>query len=302
MIDNIRTLIEVVTEGSFTAAAKRQGVAVSSITRKIEALERDLGVRLIHRNARVVLLTDAGNQFLVVAREVTEKFDESKRLLHEAQTDPRGLLSVTAPAAFGRRHVTPALASFVKRYPLIEIDFHVSDHIVELLSQRFDVAIRVGVLPDSDLVATRLAGFRRLVCASPGYIARCGAPSTPEELVEHNCLTFASAAPPVDWWCFEGVHRDQPLPIKGAFRSDDTETLLQAAVEGMGVVHLASWLVGEKIESGELVNLFPLIQTPTNVRSAINAVWMPGRSHPTKSQLFIAHLKDEFRIAPRWQT
>lgn len=300
MLDNIRALIDVIAEGSFTAAAKRQGVAVSSITRKIEALEKDLGVKLVHRNARVVLLTDAGHQFYSVARDVTERLDSSKRLLHEAQTDPRGLLTVTAPAAFGRRHVTPALSSFLKKYPLIEVDFHVSDTIVELLSQRVDVAIRVGVLPDSDLIATRLAGFRRMACASPDYLARCGHPAVPEELVDHNCLSFASAAAPPDWWAFEGINRNQPLSVKGNFRSDDTETLLQAATEGVGIVHLASWLVGDMIESGKLIDLFPDVQTPAQLRSSIHAVWMPGRSHPTKSQLLITHLKREFELAPRW--
>jgi DNA-binding transcriptional LysR family regulator len=164
-----------------------------------------------------------------------------------------------------------------------------------------DVAIRIGALPDSDLVATRLAPFRRLACASPAYLTRHGWPVSPLELVHHNCLTVASLPVPSGWWCFAGINGNAALPVHGSLRTDDTETLLQAAVAGIGVVHLASWLVSDLIVAGQLVPLFPQsIASLSKQQPAIHAVRMPGRSHTTKAQLFIAHLRSEFGEPPYW--
>jgi DNA-binding transcriptional LysR family regulator len=300
MLDAIRAFIEVATERSFTTVAKRRDVAVSSVARKIDTLEIELGVKLFARSSRSLVLTDAGEQFLPRARHIVSEMDDAKQGLADLHADPRGLLTVTAPASFGRRHVVPAIAEFLKRYPLIEIDMHLSDERVDLMAQRVDVAIRIGILPDSDLIATRLAPSRRLACASPDYLARHGQPAAPEQLVNHNCLTFASAPPP-GWWCFAGVHRDNALSVRGSLRTDDTEALLEAAVAGIGIVHLASWLVGDFVLAGKLVSLFPDIPAPSKLSgSAIHAVRMPGRSHTVKAQLFISHLKNCFGDPPHW--
>jgi DNA-binding transcriptional LysR family regulator len=300
MLEAIRTFIEVATERSFTTVAKRRDVAVSSVTRKIDTLEAELGAKLFARSPRSLVLTDAGEQFLPRARHIVSEMDDARHGLADLHADPRGLLTITAPEAFGRRHVVPAVASFLKRYPLVEIDLHLSDQRVDLTVQRVDVAVRIGLLPDSDLVATRLAPSRRLVCASPDYLARRDRPATPEQLVKHNCLTLASVSSP-GWWCFAGVHRGAALPVRGTLRSDDTEALLQAALDGVGIVHLANWLVGDLVRAGRLVSLFPDIPAPPKLSaSAIHAVRMPGRSHTVKAPLFISHLKSCFGDPPYW--
>lgn len=300
MLEAIRTFIDVATERSFTTVAKRRDMAVSSVTRKIDALEAELGVKLLARSSRSLVLTDAGEQFLPRARHIVSEMDDARHGLADLHADPRGLLTITAPTAFGRRHVVPAIAGFLQRYPLIEIDMHLSDERVDLTVQRVDVAIRIGVLPDSDLVATWLAPSRRLVCASPAYLARHGQPATPEQLLQHNCLTYASTPPP-DWWCFAGVHRDAALPVHGTLRTDDTEALLEAAVAGIGIVHLASWLVSDMVRAEKLVVLFPDIAAPAKTsRPAIHAVRMPGRSHTAKARLFITHLESCFGDPPYW--
>lgn len=300
MLDAIRTFIEVATERSFTIVAKRRDVAVSSVTRKIDAIEAELGVKLFARSSRSLVLTDAGELFLPRARHIVSEMDDARHGLADLHAEPRGVLSVTAPEAFGRRHVVPAIASFLQRYPLIEIDLHLSDQRVDLMAQRVDVAIRVGTLPDSDLVATRLAPSKRLVCASPAYLSRCGRPASPAQLVKHNCLTLASMSSP-GWWCFAGVHRGAALPVRGTLRTDDTDALLQAAIAGIGIVHLASWLVGDGLRDGKLVPLFPNIAAPAKLSgSAIHAVRMPGRSHTVKAALFISHLKSCFGDPPYW--
>lgn len=300
MLESLTTFIDVATERSFSRVAKQRDVAVSSITRKIDALEAELGVKLLARSSRSLVLTDAGEQFLPRARHIVAEMDDARHGLADLHADPRGLLTVTAPSAFGRRHVVPAVADFLKRYPLIEIDLHLSDQRVDLLAQRVDVAIRIGVLPDSDLIATRLAPSNRLACASPEYLAVHGCPGTPAQLMAHNCLTMASTAPP-GWWSFAGFHRDSALPVRGTLRTDDTEALLQAAVDGLGIVHLASWLVNDFIRTGQLVSLFADSGAPAKFSgAAIHAVRMPGRSHTAKTQLFITHLKNAFGEPPYW--
>jgi len=301
MLDAIKIFLDVVAEGSFTAVARRQDTAVSSVSRKIDALEVDLGVRLLVRSSRSILLTDAGEEFVPRARRLVAEMDDARHVLADLDADPSGLLSVTVPAAFGRRHVVPALPAFLEKYPLIEVEMHVSDDRVDLAAQRADVAIRIGVLPDSDLVATRLAPLRRLACASPVYLARHGRPKGPEQLVSHNCLSYSSTPLPAGWWHFPELHRKTPLPVRGTLKTDDTETLLEAAIAGIGIVHLASWLVCDAVRDGRLVSLFPQAANggPQGLPE-IHAVRLPGRSHTAKAQLLIAHLKQHIGEIPYW--
>lgn len=282
-------------------------MAVSSVSRKIDALEAELGARLLLRSSRQVILSDAGERFLPRARNILAELAEGKSAVQELDSEPRGLLTVTAPAAFGRLHVAPAIAAFLQRHPLIEVDLHVSDDVVDLLARRVDVAVRAGVLPASDLVATRLAGMQRLVTASPAYLERHGWPRKPEDLLDHQCLTVNGRVPPRGWWRFEGVNGNQPLPVKGKLRCDDTDSLLHAAISGAGIAHLANWLTSDAIVAGQLVPVFPMLpveHVASPRRSpdepAIHAVHMPGRSNQAKAQLLIRHLKEYFGSPPYW--
>lgn len=301
MFDAIQIFLEVQEAGNLSQVAKRHNLAVSSISRKIDALEAELGIKLFHRSSRRLLLTDSGEQFLPRARNIKAELEDARQAMSDLNAAPRGLLTVTAPSAFGRRHIAPAVASFLNRYPLMEVDLHVSDEIIDLSTKRVDVAIRIGVLPDSDLVATMLAPQHRLTCASPAYLARHGRPAAPQDLLQHNCLSVATPPLPAWWWCYPGVNREMSLPVSGSLRSDDTESLLYAALAGVGIVHLASWMVCDAIESGQLISLFPAAQlTSRKMRPAIHAVRMPGRSHVAKAQLFIAHLRSTFGEPAHW--
>jgi DNA-binding transcriptional LysR family regulator len=302
MLDGMRTFLAVAEAGRFSTVAKARGVAVSSVSRKLDALEVELGAKLLHRSSRVMVLTEAGERLLPRARSLVAELDDARDELLALHAEPRGLLRVTAPASFGRRHVLPAVASFLSRYPLIELELDLGDRWVDLAAQRVDVAVRIGVLPDSDLVATRLAPLRRLVCASPAYLSKHGRPANPRGLLAHNCLTVAATRVPTGWWSFAGVNRGAPLPVRGTLRTDDTEALLQAAAQGLGIVHLASWLVGELLAAGQLVSLFPdEVTQPSKAPGAIHAVRMPGRSGAAKAQVFIAHLKASFGEPPSWE-
>lgn len=302
MIESFETFLAVAAAGNFSEVARRQAVAVSSVTRKIDALEAELGSKLFHRSPRRLALTDAGEQFLPRARRILGELAGAKEALHADDGDPRGLLTVTAPTAFGRRHVVSALASFLQRYPEIEVDLHLIDQIVDLSEQRMDVAIRIGLLPDSDLRATTLAQVRLVTCASPAYLARAGHPRSPEELLHHDCITVATPPAPGFVWRYPGVNRNQPLPVRGRYRTDDKDGMLQAALHGLGVMHIATWVACDHLRSGELVALFPqeFEAAPAAGLPAIHAVRLPGRSHATKARLFIDHLRAEIGDTPWW--
>lgn len=302
MIDSLNDFLAVAAAGSFSRVAKAQGVAVSSVTRKIDGLEHELGTRLFHRSSRRVLLTDAGEQFVPRARNILSELAEAKESLASLHADPRGVMTVTAPATFGRLFVAPAVVSFLEKYPLMEVDLHVSDRYVDLAEQRVDVAIRIGALPDSDLITTRLSPMRLVACASPAYLARRGRPATPDDLPAHHCIDVATGSAPASTWCFEGWNRNAPYAVRGNLRVDDKDCMRDAALAGAGIVHIASWLVSDDIAAGRLVWLFPEYASPypKGTERAIHAVRMRGRSHEAKARLFIAHLRGEFGEVPAW--
>jgi len=300
MIENLRVFISVAETRNFSVTARTLDVAVSSITRKIDALERELGTRLFIRGPRRLILTDSGEYFAKTAQHVIAELVEAKETLASRDGEPHGKLTVTAPGSFGRRHLTPAIRSFLEKNPHIEIDLYIGDALIDLSVQRIDVAIRIGNLESSDLVATTLAPLRRLACAAPSYLERFGHPTKPEDLLHHQCLSVTTMPLPTGWWCFPGVNRDQSLAVKGRFRSDDTDALLENAIAGHGIVHLASWMVGDPIAKGELVLLFPDLKIAQASSGNICAVRLPGRSHQHKAKLFIDHLKREFGTPPYW--
>ena len=300
MIDAIRIYLAITECGSLSKVAKQEDMAVSSVSRKLDTLEADLGFKLFNRSSRRMMLTDAGEQFLPRAKNILRELDEAKHDISALSSDPKGLLTITAPSSFGRLYVAPAVTGFLQRYPQMEIDLHIGDEIIDLAARRIDIAIRIGVLPSSDLIATQLAPSKRLVCASPAYLAKYGRPQHQQELLEHNCLMATNVQPVYGLWSFASVNKGIPLQVKGTLKSNDTYTLMRAAAEGIGIVHLASWLVKDMILSGQLISLFPDDSPASKIEPAIHAVRMPGRSHTAKAQLFISHLRSEFGEPAYW--
>jgi DNA-binding transcriptional LysR family regulator len=296
MLEAVEIFVAVAARGTFSKVAEARGVAVSSITRKIGSLESELGAKLFNRSSRSLVLTDAGENFLPRAQNILAEIAEAKDAASALSVEPRGMLSITAPTTFGRRHVAPAVASFLLKFPLMQVDLHLGDEMIDVAAERVDVAVRIGVLPDSDLLATKLAAQRRVACASPEYLALAGAPKSAEELLKHRCLTVRSAHSRVGWWRFRGTNNYRPLAVKGPFRTDDSDALMQAAIGGLGVAHLATWLVGEEIAAGRLISLFrEELELSEPAASAIYAVRMPGRT-AAKSKLFIEFLRSHFGI------
>lgn len=301
MIDALNEFLAVAACGSFSQVAKKQSIAVSSVTRKIDWLEAEIGSRLFHRSSRRVVLTDAGEQFLPRARNILTELAEAKEAISSSSANPSGLLTITAPTVFGRRHVMPAIASFLKRYPGVELELYLNDHVIDLAERRIDVAIRIGLLPDSDLRAVLLAPLYQMTCASPDYLERAGTPAKPDDLLQHDCITMATTPVSPAAWCFEGVNRNQPLPVRGCLRTDDKEGMLQGALMGVGIAQLPSWLVHDHIRAGRLVTLFAdSPKASHHGMRAIHAVRLPGRSHEVKAKLFIAHLQQAVGEPAYW--
>jgi DNA-binding transcriptional LysR family regulator len=209
MIDALELFLAVVARGNFSKVAQARSVAVSSVTRKIGWLEGELGAKLFTRSSRRLTLTDAGENFLPRAQNILAEMAEAKDAVSSLNAEPRGLLSVTAPATFGRLHVAPAVASFLKKYPMMEVELHLSDEMIDVAGERVDVAVRIGTLASSDLLATRLAPQRRVACASPGYLAQFGRPKSPEDLLKHACLTVRSAHSPRRLVALQGSQQRQ---------------------------------------------------------------------------------------------
>jgi DNA-binding transcriptional LysR family regulator len=301
MLKELEVFVAVVEASNFSLAARKLDVAVSSVTRRIDVLEDELGVALFLRRSRKLTLTDAGQQFLGTARNVLAEMSEAREQLSNYDQEPRGLLTITAPASFGRRHIGPGVRTFLAKYPQMRVDLQLSDRVVDLAAERVDLAIRIGRDLTGDLIATRLAPMRRLVCAAPAYLNRAGRPDTLKQLVEHECLTVSSKPTPPGWWTFPGLNRGAPLPVSGRLQCDDTEALLDAAIAGLGIVHLASWLVADAVNDGRLVSLFPQNDgSEAKDAPAIYAVRLPGRSDTVRARLFLDHLRAHIGDSPYW--
>ncbi|MDD0811550.1 LysR family transcriptional regulator [Curvibacter sp. RS43] len=301
MIDALKTFLAVARAGHFSEVAREQDVAVSSVTRKIDALETELGSSLFRRSSRRVALTDAGEQFVPRARAILSEIAEAKQALLQIDDALQGQITVTAPTAFGRRHVVPAVADFMQRHPGVEVDLHLSDQVMDLTEQAVDVAIRIGLQVDSEFNAVRLAPVRLVTCASPAYLARAGMPPSPLDLLQHECISVATPPAPSFVWRYSGVNRQQPLRVQGRFRTDDKDGMLQGALAGLGVVHIATWVVSDHLRDGRLVALFPqeLSDPPQEGLPGIFAVRGLGRGRSRRSELFIQQLRESIG-EPAW--
>jgi DNA-binding transcriptional LysR family regulator len=300
MFEEFQVFVAVATEKNFSRAADKLGTAASSVTRRIDHLESMLSARLFHRTTRAVSLTEAGEALLPRAQAIIASLEEAREAVTAVQDEPRGWLRITAPSAFSRLHVVPAVQSFLQRFPRIQIDLEATDRVSDLTTERLDLAIRIGAMPNSKLVASRLADQTRIACASPSYIARRGMPASPIELLQHDCLTTRSSPAPAGWWKFAGINDDKALTVKGPFRSDDPGALVEAAVGGLGVVHLASWLIGRQIADGTLLPLFAGTDQAQQNDAAIYAVRLSSRMQAAKASLFIEHLRRFVGNPPKW--
>ncbi|WP_313516426.1 LysR family transcriptional regulator [Pseudomonas sp.] len=295
----LNAFIAVIEEGGFAPAGRRMQVATSSVTRQVDALEESLGTRLLNRSTRSVTLTSAGESYFEHAVRILGDLESANLEVSEAAEAPRGLLRVSLPVAFARLHIAPALPEFTRRYPDIRLDLVLSDTIADLVEQRLDLAIRLGGVESPSVVARKIAPHHRCLCASPAYLREHGEPRTPADLTQHQCLTF-SYSRGSNIWHFKG-RTEEVVRVTGPVRANSSELLREAAIAGMGLILMPSWLVGGDIEAGRLRLVLPQWSSGIGETDAgIHAVYQPNRRSSKKVRAFIDFFATHFGSPPYW--
>lgn len=284
----LKMFVESVEASGFSAASRKLGVATSSVTRMIDALEADLGAVLLNRSTRQVTVTEAGAHYYQKARKILEDVAEADAQVTDRGDAPVGRLRVCVPVEFGRRVIAPHLSRFLAQHPQLELDITLSDELDDLLNGRYDVAVRLGAAaPTAELVCRKVGEFSRWMVASPDYLAIHGQPLAPEELRQHACLRFSYAANR-QVWTFKRDGQEQQLEITGRLKSSDADVLRQAALGGAGVALLADWLVSDDVSRGALSRLLDDYEiNPDKARSAINVLYLPNHRGSKRVNAFI---------------
>jgi DNA-binding transcriptional LysR family regulator len=281
----------VVEQGSFSAAGRVLDLSPSAVSRAIDRVEERLGVRLLLRSTRTLALTAEGQAYLQSARRILADLDDAEQRIAD-QGAPRGRLRVSAAFSHGRLCIVPLLGEFTARYPHILVDIALSDSLVDIAAGQADVAVRFGPLPDSSLTARKLGETRRVIVASPDYLARMGTPRTPEDLHRHNCMSFSfRRTEPI--WPFQQDGRHFTLAVAGRIEANSGETLGQLAAAGVGITRVGAFSVAREIETGALV---PVLEeyNPGDVEQ-IHAVFVGGATTPARVRVFVDFLAERLR-------
>jgi DNA-binding transcriptional LysR family regulator len=249
--DSMSIFVAVAEAGGFSAAARRLRVPLATVSRKVSELEAHLKIRLFNRSTRHVALTESGRAFHRSCRRILADLEEAERAAAGEYLSPRGELIVTAPVVFGRLHLVPIVSEFLAAYPDVEVQLQLADRVLDLLDEHIDVALRIGELKDSSMIAIRVGEVRRVVCASPGYLAKRGRPDHPRALVGHDCVTFANLDSPREW-AFSESGRSVSHAVKPRFTVTTAEAAIDAAVAGAGITRLLSYQVARAIDAGSL--------------------------------------------------
>jgi len=297
----MRLFAEVVESGSFSAAGRRLGMAASSVARGIGALENELGVRLLNRTTRKLGLTEAGRLYHERTKRILVEVEEARLSVTQLEAAPRGTLRLSVPVVFGRLHIAPALADFLALYPALRVDLAMTDAFVDLVEEGVDLAIRIGELQDSSLVARRLAPNRRVICASRGYLDRHGVPAAPEDLSLHNCLIYKRQENR-SAWRLRNPERIHEIEVGGSLLANNADALHVAALGGVGLAILPIWLVGPDIQRGALDIVLSGYQvSPTALDTHIYAVFPHSRHLSAKVRALIDFLRRRFGPRPYWE-
>ncbi|SEO96455.1 LysR family transcriptional regulator [Aquisalimonas asiatica] len=291
--------VRCVEDGSFSAAARALDMTPSAISKQIRRLEDRLGARLFNRTTRRISLTEVGRDFYDRCSRIMVQIEEAEEAVSSLQDQVRGTLRVTGTAAFARGEVLPRINRFLSRHPELNLEFELTDRQVDLVDEGVDAAIMLQEqVNDPSLVARKLAVNRRIIVASPDYIRRNGEPQTPEELLDHNCLTLYNVSRFNDWEFEFDDGSPRVIHVRGNFHANTASALYEAALAGVGLARLSTWLVAPRIRSGELVQLLPGY---TQESSAYYVLFPQGRHLSRKVRAFVDFLVDEFTPLPPWE-
>lgn len=293
-IDVLRLFVRVVETGSFSGVAKAEAIGQPTASKQVAALESRLGAQLLRRTSRGMSLTEAGEDFYQSAVRLLDDYDAAESRIGHRQNSPAGRIRVAMSAGFGRMHVLPRLPEFFSRYPEIVIETDVSDRHVNLVEERVDLAIRIGTLADSNLIARRIGTGEAAIVASPEYLARRGEPKTPEELADHDCVVFVAHGVPATWDIRTPAG---PVAIepRGRLYTNDAENIRASVLQGLGIARVPTWLFPDELDSGTVTRLFPAHALDTH---SIYAVRASGRLMSSKVKVLIDFLADGFAEDP----
>ncbi len=293
----IQTFIRVVKAGSFSAAA-RDVASISSVARQVKALEDDLGVRLLNRSTRSLSLTEPGRLFYERACGIADDLSNARSEAQSFQDNAKGLLRVSLRVSTGTTVVVPALPAFLAKYPEITLDISLTDERRDLVSNNIDVAVWMGHLPDSEIVARRLSPSQRIVCGAPSYFEKNGIPKTPSDLRNHNCLLYAVRSYSNRWTFSNGADQEE-IEVQGNLRTDNALVLLAAALSGTGLIVVHDWMVRTHISEGRLMRVLDdHVVHPRQGDAELFAVYSSSRGLSKKVRVFVDFLVDQFRMAP----
>ena len=295
----MRVFAQVAESGSFAAAADKLDISTSAASRHVADLEAHLKTRLLNRTTRRVSLTETGRAFFGRCVQLLADLEEAEQEAARAAVVPRGTVRLTTPVNFGVRHVAPAIAGFMAQHPDVRFDVSLSDRVVDLVEEGFDLAIRIGAPGSENVVARKLGETRLVPCASPAYLAAHGAPQVPEDLARHNCFTYEYVIPRNLWRFRDPGGAERSVRVSGTLHSNNGDLLAEAAVLGAGIVFEPAFIVGPEVRAGRLV---PLLQDFEPPATPIYAVY-PSRKHlSAKVRRFVDLLIERFSRAQDWST
>jgi DNA-binding transcriptional LysR family regulator len=297
----LNIFVEVVRRGSYAEVARLRGVTPSAVSRSVSSLEDELGVRLLHRSTRQMMPTEAGQAYYERVQGLVDELEDANQIAADYRDRPTGRIRITTPVTFGQLCIVPLLPVIAHTYPEISFDLLITDTMVDLLAERIDLAVRLGTLPDSGLVAKRLCPMEYAVCASPAYLARNGMPSKPADLEHHNCVVLPLAGYS-SGWIFRGRDGSSiKVPLTGKYQLSNACAVRDCAAAGMGVTLLPLWVAAEALERRELVKVLPeYYVTPHEFDAAAWLVYPSRRHVPRKVRALLGFLLDRFKQYPPW--
>lgn len=297
-LTDIAVFVKVVELSSFTAAADALQMSQPVVSKSVTRLEEKLGARLLNRTTRRLSLTEAGSELYRRSVHALAEIENAELEVARFQTEPRGTLRVSAPMSFSILHLGPVLQTFLDRYPGITLELNLDDRQVDLVEEGFDVAIRIGRLQDSNLIARKIAPCRQVLCASPAYLAKRGTPERPEDLLEHSCILYSLTSAPREWRLTDADGEVHIVPVNGALHSNNGLVNRAAALAGSGIVLLPTFYLGDQLRSGELKPVLCKFR-PQDI--ALHAVYPERRNLMPKVRAFVDFLATTFGPEPPWE-
>jgi DNA-binding transcriptional LysR family regulator len=289
--------VTVVSRGSFTRAADALETSPANVTRYVNELEAHLGTRLLNRTSRRLSLTEGGESFYARCKSILDDVAETEGLVSSASVEPRGRLRINAPVSFGILYLAPLWPEFMRKYPDVELDVALIDRVVDIVDEGYDLAIRISRAGSTNHAARKLATSRNTLCASPAYLARCGYPAAPADLIEHRCIGYSYAATGDEWRLIDSESKAHTVKVNCHMHSNNGDTARAAALAGQGVIWQPTFLVGNDLRAGKLVQVLPEYRLPDIDILAL----YPSRRHlSAKIRAMVDFLVDAFGSVPPW--